>query len=147
MFYFYLLEADIIHFGTHSIFHRDNVYHFVRNKAGKLIYFTKDDLYKNPYLCCNLLIFNSCQSGEGKYIEGEGVMSIVHPVLYQDISNILVTLNPIQDNSSSELMLNFLKYISQNDSYSVAINKAKRDIKDKGLFPNSWTSYIFIGTD
>lgn len=141
------LSAKIIHFATHSILHKNEIYYFVRSKEGTPLFFTKDDLYRHPYLDCHLLIFNSCHSGEGKYVDGEGIMSIVRPALYHDISNILVTFNPVPDNSSSELIQYFFKYISKGDSYSKAINKAKRDIKNQGFFPISWAGYIFIGID
>lgn len=62
-------------------------------------------------------------------------MSIIRPILYQGTPNILVTLNPIRDNSPSKLIQYFLENISEGDNYLKSINKAKRKLKNQDTFP------------
>ena len=88
-------------------------------------------------LDCSLLILSSCNSGKGEYIQGKGLMSIIHPVLYQGIPNVLVTLNPVRDHSSSELIQYFLKDMSEGNSSLKSINQAKRKLKDQESVQNT----------
>jgi CHAT domain-containing protein len=142
-----ILRANIIQYSTHSIYKDGIVYFVLQNKNGNLITFTKDNLYQYPSLKCELLLFNSCSSAKGEFIEGEGIISITRPALYNGIPNIVVSMNDIPDKSSAELLTIFHQNVAKGISYSASLNNAKRAMIEKNMMPYRWARHIFIGSD
>lgn len=142
------LKSNIIQYSTHSIKGNGLLKILLLDSLNNIKSFTRNDLYLYPFFDCNLVIFNSCKSGRGNHVGGEGVMSIARPILYSGVPNVLMTLIEVYDKPSSELMINFHKYVSEGISFSEAINKSKRDIRSqKGMHPANWGSYIYIGSN
>ncbi len=130
-----ILSANIIQYSTHSI-NKDGVVYFVlQDKNGKFITFTKDDLYQYSSLKCELLLFNSCSSDKGKFVEGEGIISITRPALYNGIPNIIVSMDDIPDRSSAKLLDIFHQNVVKRISYCTSLSNAKREMIKQNIKP------------
>jgi len=95
----------------------------------------------------DLLVLSSCESGLGKLIKGEGLMSLTRGFFYAGARNIVVSLWKVPDKATAELMERFYYYILQGNSYSASLRKAKLKLikKRSTAFPRNWSSFILLG--
>lgn len=95
----------------------------------------------------DLLVLSSCESGLGKLIKGEGLISLTRGFFYAGARNIVVSLWKVSDKATAELMKHFYYYILRGNSYAASLRKAKLElIKDQNTaFPRSWASFILLG--
>jgi len=101
----------------------------------------------NLKLQADLVILSACETGRGKFLQGEGVMALNRGFLYSGASNVIYTLYKIPDQSSSQLMQYFFKLIVEEEySYTEALQKAKLQFIEAGKSPCHWASFALIGS-
>ena len=101
----------------------------------------------NLKLQADLVILSACETGRGKFLQGEGVMALNRGFLYSGASNVIYTLYKIPDQSSSQLMQYFFKLIVEEEySYTEALKKAKLQFIEAGKSPCHWASFALIGS-
>ena len=103
----------------------------------------------NLDLNADLVVLSSCESGLGKLIRGEGMMSLTRGFLYSGAANIIFSLWKIPDKQTSELMINFYREMLSGRDYGKALRNAKLKIIANPITarPRTWASFIMIGTD
>ena len=84
-----------------------------------------------------MVVVNSCESGKGPFYEGEGMLSISRSFLLAGASSVIHTLWPIEDISSSRIMIDYYHLLSKGLNKTEALRKAK--IKYLESTPNSFT--------
>ena len=89
----------------------------------------------------------SCESGVGKIVNGEGVLSFYWALMYQGVPRLVYSLWRINDKATAQLMTYFYQYYLEGQcSYAEALRKAKiamiQDTNpDKAYFlPYNWSS-------
>ena len=97
------------------------------------------------HLNANLVVLSACKSGSGQIFDGEGVYGLPRGFIYAGVPNLIVSLWKIHDEKTMELMVEFYKHISDGDSYSVALRKAKLTMIEKGELPLDWAGIVLIG--
>ncbi|MEZ4886940.1 MAG: CHAT domain-containing tetratricopeptide repeat protein [Chitinophagales bacterium] len=98
------------------------------------------------HLQADLIVLSSCSSGVGKLYKGEGMMALNRGFLYAGASNIIFTQFDIPDESSSQLVRNLFAYILDEDSYAVALQKAKcKQLALPDTSPQDWAGFAYIG--
>lgn len=104
------------------------------------------DIY-NLRLNADLLVLSACESGLGKVVNGEGILSLIRSFLYAGADNIVVSLWQAAGSSTSVLMTYFYKNILAGMNYSSALRKAKLDIIQEGQYsyPFEWSPFILVG--
>ena len=104
------------------------------------------DIY-NLNLNADLLVLSACESGLGKEVKGEGILSLIRSFLYAGADNIVVSLWQAAGPSTSVLMTYFYKNILAGMNYSSALRKAKLDIIQEGLYsyPFEWSPFVLVG--
>ena len=97
----------------------------------------------------DLLVLSSCESGVGKYVEGEGLMSLTRGFLYAGASNMVCSMWKVYDSYTKTLMIKFYDNILNGDTYSKALRKAKLKMikKEKTAHPRKWSGFILIGVE
>lgn len=97
----------------------------------------------------DLLVLSSCESGVGKYVEGEGLMSLTRGFLYAGASNMVCSMWKVYDSYTKTLMIKFYDNILSGDSYSQALRKAKLKMikKEKTAHPRKWSGFVLIGVE
>ena len=100
----------------------------------------------NLNLRADLIVLSSCQSGVGKLIRGEGLLSLTRGFLYAGAKNLLVSLWKVSDKQTSELMLSFYQNMLLGKSYSASLRQAKLELinNPKTAFPKFWSGFVLI---
>ncbi len=103
----------------------------------------------NLSLSANMAVLSSCKSGWGKFISGEGVLSLARGFLYAGVQSIVMTLWEIEDQSSAEVMTLFYKYLRRGQTKDEALRNAKLEFLENAdmlkSHPYFWGGYIVIG--
>lgn len=146
-------QASFIHIASHSKANTDNTglarISFAADN-GKRKDSPKNLLSSEIYnleLNAELLVLSSCESGVGKFVKGEGVLSLVRSFLYAGAKNILFSLWEIDDLYTRQLMVAFYKNLlnqSQFD-YQQSLRAAQLTMIQQGIHPKHWAGIIMIG--
>ena len=101
----------------------------------------------NLDLNADLVVLSSCESGMGKLVRGEGLMTLARGFLYSGANNVVVSLWKVFDEHTSQLMIEFYTQIVAGKSYSAALREAKLRLieNENTAFPTSWSSFVLIG--
>jgi len=97
----------------------------------------------------DLLVLSSCESGVGKYVEGEGLMSLTRGFLYAGANNMVCSMWKVYDSYTKTLMIKFYDHILNGESYSRALRKAKLKMikKERTAHPRKWSGFVLIGVE
>ena len=98
-------------------------------------------------LHADLVVLSACETGLGKVINGEGVMSMTRGFIYSGTPNILFSLWKIDDKRTCDLMIDFYKNLLQGNTYSESLRKAKLAFINHGetAFPKYWSGFTLVG--
>ena len=93
-----------------------------------------------------VVALTACQTGLGKYISGEGFMSMGRAFQYAGAKTVLMSLWSVSESSSVMLMENFFKNIHDGFSKSASLEKARTTIRKAGYeHPFFWTPFVLVG--
>jgi len=100
-------------------------------------------------LNADLVVLSACETGLGKIINGEGVISMTRGLIYSGATNILYSLWKVGDRNTSELMVEFYSDILNGNTYSGALQKAKLTLmnNEKTAFPKFWSGFTLLGVN
>ncbi|NUM34519.1 MAG: CHAT domain-containing protein [Candidatus Brocadiae bacterium] len=97
-------------------------------------------------LQADLVALTACQTGLGKYIDGEGVMGLGRAFQYAGARSVLVSLWSVDENSTTILVEKFFEYLKSGKSNRESIRLARNYIRSQGYeHPFFWTPFILIG--
>jgi CHAT domain-containing protein len=103
----------------------------------------------NLKLNAQMAVLSSCSSGFGKMQKGEGMMSLARGFIYAGCPSIIMTLWQVSDQSSSELMTSFYKYLKKGKSKQESMRLAKLDYleaaDDLTSNPYFWSGFVVVG--
>jgi len=103
----------------------------------------------NLKLNADLVVLSACETGLGKVKSGEGIIGLTRALLYAGTKNIVVSLWPVSDASTSELMIDFYNNLSKINSgkYIESLRSAKLKLISGGNYshPFYWSPFILIG--
>jgi CHAT domain-containing protein len=149
-----LKQYKVIHFATHG---------FVNSEKPELsgLLLAQDTtggedgvLYSgeiyNLKLNADLVVLSACETGLGKIQKGEGIIGLTRALLYAGAKNIIVSLWPVNDKSTTDLMVDFYRNLLASkgqQSYSKALRNAKLKMINEGKYsyPFFWSPFILIG--
>jgi hypothetical protein len=124
--------SEILHISTHGVGNANNhndVYLLFRSKN------KVDTLYGYELLTTPrdfpLVVLSSCQTGLGKYIEGEGNYSLAKYFYHCGTKKVITSLWNLDDTASGLLFSIFYKHINQGLSPSRSLYLAKQQLRNK----------------
>ncbi len=143
-------KYNFIHLATHG---------FINEQKPKLsgILFTNEEkkedgiLYANEIynlnLNADLVVLSACESGLGKIVNGEGIISLTRGLLFAGAKNVIVSLWQVADRSTSQLMLELYKKILNGKSFASALRQSKLKLIEnrKYSYPLEWGPFILVG--
>jgi len=146
-------DYRILHLAMHGLIDDDNP------MFSKLIFSsvtdTSQDRYLNTYeiynmsLNADLAVLSACNTGTGKYINGEGIMSMARGFYYAGCPAIVATRWSVYDKSTEEIIRKFYLYLAQGFSKIEALKRARLDfLKTADPFrshPRFWAAFACIG--
>ena len=115
----------------------------------------KQDGYLHAYEIYNmsiqaeLAILSACQTGIGKILRGEGMMSLARAFKYAGCNNIITSLWQANDQSTHQLIRQFLHELKDHQPKANALRTAKiqylQDADPLESHPALWSTFILIG--
>lgn len=148
-----LENINFLHFATHGVVNEENP-----ELSGLFLSKTTDSiqdgfLYSgevyNLRINADLTVLSACETGLGKLSKGEGIIGLSRAFLFAGSRNVMVSLWPVADNSTKNLMVDFYDGFmnNRNKSFSSILKEAKLNlIKDeKYANPFYWSPFILIG--
>jgi CHAT domain-containing protein len=144
---------DIIHLAMHGLVDNQNP-QFSSLVLDKDSLSEEDDILyayeiQNLQLNPDLVVLSACETGVGKFQQGEGVLSIGRGFMYAGTSSLVMTLWGLNDYSGSEIIENYYQFLTKGMDKDEALKKAKLDYiqENSGLLshPALWACYIQMG--
>ncbi|MFK7797799.1 MAG: CHAT domain-containing protein [Aureispira sp.] len=101
-------------------------------------------------LNADLVVLSACETGYGKFQQGEGVMSLAHSFAYAGASSVLMSLWQVNDLSTQTIMKDYYTNLATFKSKEVALQKAKLDYLESqkdNIFshPAFWAAFVQTG--
>lgn len=146
-------QYSILHLAMHTLIDDDNPLY------SKLVFYreekAKEDNLLNTYelfnmqLNAQLAVLSACNTGKGKLLGGEGVLSLSRGFFYAGVPSVIMTLWAVEDRSGADLMTSFYHYLSEGKSKNEALQLAKLDYLKSSdqmrAHPHFWAAYLSIG--
>jgi CHAT domain-containing protein len=144
----------VLHLAMHAIINNENPLY------SKLIFFkpkgdTLDDGMLNASelinmeLHADMAVLSACNTGSGKMMKGEGIMSLSRDFFYAGVPGIVMTAWAVEDRAGVKLMEYFYKYISMGKPRNEALRLAKIEYLDHcdklTSHPHYWAAYMNVG--
>jgi CHAT domain-containing protein len=144
---------SVIHLATHALLHDEDP------AFSRLLFSSKTDLVEdgnlhvnelyNMKLNANLVVLSACNTGYGKMQRGEGIMSLARGFAYAGCPNIVMSLWPANDRSTSQIMEQFYENLSEDAGKDEALRQAKlyylsQSDKIKS-HPYFWAGFVLLG--
>lgn len=147
----------IIHLATHagvndSLPMRSFISFYTDKKdsgePGKLF---AQEIYNLHLDSSRLVILSACETGSGKLVRGEGLMSLSRAFAYAGCPDIITSLWMAEDKTTAFITERLHYYLENHLSPDVALQKAKLDLLASNQIspalktPNYWAHLVFIG--
>lgn len=102
-------------------------------------------------LQADLLVLSACETGLGKFQEGNGIASLARSFMYAKVPALLVSLWQVNDLSTAYLMQEYYKNLADGNSKSKALQQAKlkylQHAEGLAQHPAFWAAFIQLGND
>ena len=101
------------------------------------------------HIHADLWILASCESGLGRFHEGEGVMSLARSFIHAGCRSVMPTLWKANAESVRKILEYFDAYITEGYAKDIALQKAKiqylAESESENRLPDMWAMQILIG--
>jgi len=144
---------SVIHLAMHGLLNEEHP--FASSLAFTENGDTKEDHFVFAYeltqmpLNTDLVVLSACETGYGKFQQGEGVASIARSFMYAGVPSIVMTLWEVNDNSTARIMQLFYQKLYEGENKAQALQAAKKEYieKSKGIaaHPFFWAPFIQFG--
>ena len=106
----------------------------------------------NMNLNAQMVVLSACETGYGRFQQGEGVMSLARSFMYAGVPSLVVSLWQVNDVSTAKIMQLFYKNLASGMDKAEALRQAKisyfKDNKEvTGLMahPVFWAAFVQLG--
>jgi CHAT domain-containing protein len=97
----------------------------------------------------SIVVLSACNTGTGKYREGEGIISLTRGFMHAGVPSIVMTNWEVHDQTGAWMMERFYKNLNSGMGKDVALQQAKVDFLAQAnqlkSHPYFWASYVVIG--
>ena len=101
----------------------------------------------NLKLNADLVVLSACETGLGKEVKGEGLMSLTRAFMYAGTPSVVVSLWNVNDESAADLMIRFYRNLKTGMNKGEALRQAQLEtIRDNG-FPFFWAPFVLVGSN
>ncbi len=136
----------IIHLATHACIDEEN------SNLNKIFltgdYLSDYDLY-NMELDAELAVLSACNTGSGKLIKGEGVMSLARGFMNAGCASTVMSMWSVDDCATSEIMTYFYEGLkdglSKDKALKVARIKYLNTVDKSKMHPYYWAAFVPFG--
>jgi CHAT domain-containing protein len=146
-------EYSVIHLAMHGV--SNEVAPILSSLAFSEDYQTIEDNFLQAYeiaqlsLKANLVVLSACETGYGKFQQGEGVISLARSFMYAGVPSLVVSLWQVNDQATAIIMRLFYQNLAKGMSKSMALRTAKLSYLDLfegvAVHPALWSAFIQVG--
>lgn len=142
-----------IHLATHGEFQdADPMSSFIalapdRRSSGDDGFLRADEIaHLEPKMQADLVVLSACESGRGKNRAGEGLLGLNWALFAGGAKASIVSLWPIDDLSTNDMMRVFYLHLRRGESKSEALRQAQLFVMNyKRNQPRYWAPFVFTG--
>ncbi|MEM7175939.1 MAG: CHAT domain-containing protein, partial [Chlamydiota bacterium] len=138
----------ILHLAMHAYTRDENPLFsslvFAEEKEESYLYIS--DIY-TLQLQAELAVLSACNTGVGKWLKGEGVMSLARAFRYAGCPSIAMSLWQADDKATREIMTLFYQALYTGQEKDKALRIAKQSyLKQTGrAHPHYWSAFVLVG--
>ena len=150
-----LSHYRIIHFGTHGLLNSTHpalsglILSLVDQQGQEQDGFLSAQEIFNLKLPAELVVLSGCQTGLGKDVKGEGLLSLTRGFMYAGAARVVVSLWEVNDQSTAELMKRFYQGMlgAERLSPAAALRAAQISLWKTGRWhsPYYWAAFTLQG--
>ncbi len=144
---------DLIHLGVHGVGDEevaDNSRLIFRGDSMSDRTLYAYEIY-NLKLSAGLVVLSACETGIGRNLAGEGVLSIARAFTYAGCPSVVMSLWDVPDGFTSTIMTAFYENLNEGQSVSTSLRNAKLNFLEKSdgfrAHPANWAAFIINGQD
>jgi len=152
---FKTLAADysIIHLAMHGVLNKRSPllssFAFTENGNHSENNFLQAYEISQMKLNASLVVLSACETGFGKFEQGNGIASLARSFMYAGVPSLVVSLWQVHDQSTEIIMKAFYKYIKEGLGKATALRQAKLDYLNRAdqlaAHPAYWSPFIQLG--
>jgi CHAT domain-containing protein len=148
-----LSNAQIIHFATHGLLYYGDPTESAVKDVPRAIALaptaTEDGFLTSSEILglklkADLVVLSACQTGKGR-ITGDGVIGLSRSFISAGVPSVLVSLWSVDDESTSELMIEFYQNLQNGMDKAQALRQAMLTLKANQPQPKYWAAFTLIG--
>ncbi|MGB1242920.1 MAG: CHAT domain-containing protein [Chitinophagales bacterium] len=146
---FFMEQADqykILHLATHACVNDEDP--LFSKIFFSDTYLALADIY-NLRLNADLVVLSACNTGTGKLVNGEGIMSLSRGFMYANCPSVVTSLWQVSDRIAGDLMASFYQNLQNGFSKSEALRQAKlthlQNSTNKFAAPYYWAAFVQLG--
>ena len=140
-------KYNVYHLSMHAVIDPND------EDTSRLLFNDEDFYFADFYgqkLPLDLVVLCACETGVGKLIEGEGLMSLSRAFTYSGVASTIHSLWEIPDKQAFEIMQLFYDNISKGLSKSEALQQAKKEYlktckAEELQHPYYWSGFVLHG--
>lgn len=148
-------QYGIIHLATHASVNNElplqSFITFYPSDNGDEYKLYAREIYDMHLDSARLIILSACETGAGRLVKGEGLMSLSRAFAYAGCPNIITSLWKAEDKTTAFITQRLHYYLNKKLSRDISLQKAKIDLLNNPAIgkrfktPNYWAHLVFIG--
>jgi CHAT domain-containing protein len=97
-------------------------------------------------LNAELAVLSACETGDGRLVRGEGLMSLSRSFTHSGCRSLVMSLWSVDDEATSRIMQEFYRNLAQGKEKDEALRQAKLAYLVEGNpHPAKWAAFVSIG--
>lgn len=96
-----------------------------------------------------MVVLSACETGDGQYQKGEGVLSLGRNFVYAGVPSLVMTLWKLNDQTSPQIVRRFYDNLQEGMAKDEALRQAKlsflEEAKGIAAHPALWAAYVHFG--
>ena len=138
-------QFEVLHFATHALIDEE-----VPRRSGIVLTPETDNASDgilqmheiwNLSLNTKLVVLSACDTGLGKLVSGEGMISMMRSFFYAGTKSVVVSLWKVDDHSTADLMKEFYVQMNGGKNPAESLRQAKLNIIQKAKSGSSYAAY------
>lgn len=143
-------QYQMLHLAMHGLIDNENpLFSTLVFSPDSSDYLLKAAELYNMKLQAELVVLSACNSGVGQLRKGEGIMSLSHAFAYSGASSLLMSLWPVADATTGELMYSFYRELKNKQPKDEALRQAKlhylKTADPLYAHPYFWAAFVASG--
>ena len=142
-------KYQVLHLSMHALLEDENP-----NFSRLLFTRTEDPVHDNFLyaselsvlpLRAEMAVLSACNTGRGKDVKGEGVMSLSRSFQYAGVPSVIHSLWKVPDDATADIMTNFYGELKVGRDKAQALRNAKLQYLDEVVVPETAHPYFWAG--